>query len=96
MRILRKRKAAKKSDESEYNHESDTKGSDESEDKEEIGPIHKPVKEMEASEKSGGSTKRKGAVGVGPGHLPCFYCGERFSSPNSLRVHLEYIHLWQP
>ena len=65
------------------------KKSDECEDTEVIVSIKKP------SQMSVGSVKRKGAGGGGCGHLPRFYCGKRFSSSNSLRVHLEYVHLWQ-
>ena len=45
------------------------------------------------SEKNVEKSKRKGSGGR---HLPCFYCGETFSSIYSLRAHLDYVHPWQP
>ena len=45
------------------------------------------------SEKNVEKSKCKGSGG---GHLPCYYCGETFSSIYSLRAHLDYIHPWQP
>ena len=46
------------------------------------------------SEKNVEKSKCKGAGGGG--HLPCFYCGETFSSIYSMRAHLDYVHLWPP
>ena len=45
------------------------------------------------SKKNVEKSKRKGSGG---GHLPCFYCGETFSSIYSLRAHLDYVHPRQP
>ena len=45
------------------------------------------------SEKNVQKSKHKGGGG---GHLPCYYCGETFSSIYSLRAHLDYVHPWQP
>ena len=64
-----------------------TKGGEKSDESEETEvSIKKP------SEKNVQKSKHKG----GGRHLPCYYCGETFSSIYSLRAHLDYIHPWQP
>ena len=47
------------------------------------------------SEVAGANIQRKGGSHVAPDQFNYFYCEQTFSTPNSLRYHLDYVHPWK-
>ena len=62
---------------------------------EESDESNKTDRKETISEVTGGNIQRKGGSRMAPDQFNCFYCEQTFSTPNSLRYHLDYVHPWK-
>ena len=61
---------------------------------EESDESNKTDRKETKSEVTGANVQRKAGSCVAPDYFNCFYCEQTFSTPNSLRYHLDYVHPW--
>ena len=61
---------------------------------EESDESNKTDRKETKSEVTGANVQQKAGSHVAPDYFNCFYCEQTFSTPNSLRYHLDYVHPW--